>query len=78
MEETSTTDPLVILRENVIVTLLHKILLRVDVNETARTHTIMPKQEIKTIDRYLKCFIMVRTTNTPDEYDGCSQNPGYS
>ena len=70
-----TTDPMVILREKGRVTSSYNILNRSDTYGTIRTHTVVPLQKIKTIERDLKCQRILNMTKTPGKYDDIMNNP---
>ena len=75
MEEIRTTDPMVILRENGRVNSSRNLLLTAATYNTIRTGTVLLIQEIKTVERDIKCRRMVSTTKTPGDYDGYRQKP---
>ena len=66
---------MVILRENVSVRSSQNILLRADAYETARMHTVLTLQEIKTDNREIKIWRIVLITNTQGDHDIYKQKP---
>ena len=78
MEGISTTDPIVILKEEGSVKLSHNLLLRKAAHDTVRIHAVTNLQEINTYHKEIKRQRMVQITNTPCDYDGCRQNPNTS
>ena len=78
MEEVSTTDPMVILRENGKGRFTRNLLIRAAVYSTMRTCTVLTLHQIKTFDRDMNIRRMICITNTQGEYDRFRINPDSS
>ena len=77
MEEVSTTDPKVILRNKGRSRFSRNLLTRTSDHDTLRSLTVLILHQIKTVQRELKIQRIVCITNTTGEDYGCRMNPDY-
>ena len=66
-----------ILREKGRMIFPRNILLRSAAYNTVSTLTILSLHKINTIERYMKCWRVLRITKTPGEYEICKHNPEF-
>ena len=78
MEEVSTFDPLIILREKGRGGSPSNLLIGADVYDTVRTRNVLPLHQIKTVEREMKRRRTTCITNTPGKDDGCRLKPDSS
>ena len=71
IQEIRMTDPMVILREKGRIDSSCNLLIRTSAHNIIRTCTVLPLQEINTVERDMKRQSMVCINNTPCDYDGC-------
>ena len=78
MEEVSTTDPMVILREKGGCRAKMNLLIRASAHDTMRNWIVISLHQIKKVERETKTQRMVRINNNPVENNGCRLNPDSS
>ena len=78
MEEIRTTEPMEILMEKGKGISSRNLLIRSDAYIPVRNRTVLPLNQIKTVNRDMKILKMLRIINTPGGDYGCRLNPDSS